>query len=38
MMVIADLLGVPRADIGQFKIWSDAIVEPFSMMATRERG
>ena len=37
MMVIADLLGVPRADIGQFKIWSDAIVEPFSMMATRER-
>ena len=37
MMVIADLLGVPRTDIGQFKIWSDAIVEPFSMMATRER-
>ena len=37
MMVIADLLGVPRADIGQFKIWSDAIVEPFSMMASRER-
>ena len=37
MMVIADLLGVPRADIGQFKIWSDAIVEPFSMMASKER-
>ena len=37
MIVIADLLGVPRADISQFKIWSDAIVEPFSMMATRER-
>jgi len=37
MMVIADLLGVPRADVGQFKIWSDAIVEPFSMMASRER-
>ena len=37
MLVIADLLGVPRTDIGQFKIWSDAIVEPFSMMATRER-
>ena len=37
MMVIADLLGVPRADVGQFKIWSDAIVEPFSKMATRER-
>ncbi|MBR9796571.1 MAG: cytochrome P450, partial [Gammaproteobacteria bacterium] len=37
MMVIADLLGVPRADIGQFKLWSDAIVEPFSMMASKER-
>ena len=37
MMVIADLLGVPRSDIAQFKLWSDAIVEPFSMMVTRER-
>lgn len=37
MMVIAELLGVPRADIAQFKIWSDAIVEPFSMMASPER-
>jgi cytochrome P450 len=37
MMVIADLLGVPRSDIAQFKVWSDAIVEPFSMMASRER-
>ena len=37
MMVIADLLGVPRSDIGQFAIWSDAIVEPFSMMASKER-
>ena len=37
MMVIADLLGVPQSDIGQFKIWSDAIVEPFSMMASKER-
>lgn len=37
MIVIADLLGVPRADISQFKIWSDALVEPFSMMAIRER-
>ena len=37
MMVIADLLGVPRSDIPQFKIWSDAIVEPFSMMASKER-
>ena len=37
MMVIADLLGVPGADIAQFKTWSDAIVEPFSMMVTPER-
>ena len=37
MMVIADWLGVPRSDITQFKIWSDAIVEPFSMMASKER-
>lgn len=37
MIVIANLLGVPKQDIGQFKIWSDAIVEPFSMMASRER-
>jgi len=37
MMVIADLLGVPRSDIAQFKVWSDAIVEPFSMMASPER-
>lgn len=37
MMVIANLLGVPQSDISQFKIWSDAIVEPFSMMASKER-
>lgn len=37
MIVIADLLGVPRSDIAQFKIWSDAIVEPFSMMVSKER-
>jgi cytochrome P450 len=37
MIIIADLIGVPRADIGRFKEWSDAIVEPFSMMITRER-
>ena len=37
MVVIANLLGVPATDIAQFKIWSDAIVEPFSMMASRER-
>ena len=37
MMVHRCLLGVPQADIAQFKIWSDAIVEPFSMMASPER-
>ena len=37
MIVIANLLGVPQGDIARFKVWSDAIVEPFSMMASRER-
>ena len=37
MMVIANLMGVPDGDMTQFKLWSDAIVEPFSMMASRER-
>lgn len=37
MMVIADLIGVPRSDLAQFKAWSDAIVEPFSMMVSPER-
>jgi cytochrome P450 len=37
MMVIADLIGVPRVDLARFKAWSDAIVEPFSMMVTPER-
>lgn len=37
MMIIADQIGVPRADLAKFKAWSDAIVEPFSMMITRER-
>jgi cytochrome P450 len=37
MIIIADLIGVPRADIARFKEWNDAIVEPFSMMITRER-
>ncbi|HEU4531802.1 MAG TPA: cytochrome P450 [Steroidobacteraceae bacterium] len=37
MMVIADLIGVPRKDLARFKAWSDAIVEPFSMMISRER-
>ena len=37
MMIIADQIGVPREDLARFKAWSDAIVEPFSMMITRER-
>jgi len=37
MMVIADLIGVPRSDLDKFKAWSDAIVEPFSMMVSPER-
>jgi cytochrome P450 len=37
MIVIAELLGVPTSDIERFKAWSDAIVEPFSMMVSRER-
>ena len=37
MIVIADQLGIPTDMITQFKQWSDAIVEPFSMMITPER-
>lgn len=37
MIVIAELIGVPRVDLARFKAWSDAIVEPFSMMVSRER-
>src|SRR6188768_2514795 len=37
MMIIADQIGVPREDIARFKAWSDAIVEPFSMMVPPER-
>jgi len=37
MRVIAELLGIAGEDLERFKRWSDAIVEPFSMMATRER-
>jgi cytochrome P450 len=37
MMIIADLIGVPRSDLPRFKAWSDAIVEPFSMMVSPER-
>lgn len=37
MRVIAALIGVPTDDIERFKAWSDAIVEPFSMMVSAER-
>jgi cytochrome P450 len=37
MMIIADQLGVPRQDLPRFKEWTDAIVEPFSMMVSEER-
>jgi cytochrome P450 len=37
MQVIAELLGVPDDDLARFKAWSDAIVEPFSMMVSEER-
>lgn len=37
MIVIARLIGVPDDDLARFKAWSDAIVEPFSMMVSPER-
>lgn len=37
MLVIADQIGVKSRDLQKFKEWSDAIVEPFSMMISRER-
>jgi cytochrome P450 len=37
MIVIAQLIGVPAVDLARFKAWSDAIVEPFSLMVSRER-
>jgi cytochrome P450 len=37
LMIIADQLGVPREDLPKFREWTDAIVEPFSMMITEER-
>ncbi len=37
MMIIAEQIGVGDGDIERFKQWSDAIVEPFAMMATPER-
>jgi len=36
LTVIADQLGVPRADLDKFKIWSDATVVPIGGMATTE--
>lgn len=37
MVVIAELIGVAHDDLARFKAWSDAIVEPFSMMVSPER-
>ncbi|MFZ8887603.1 MAG: cytochrome P450 [Steroidobacteraceae bacterium] len=37
MIVIAELIGVPSDNLARFKAWSDAIVEPFSMMVSEER-
>lgn len=34
LTVIADQLGVPRADLSRFKIWSDATVVPIGGMAS----
>lgn len=36
-IVIADQIGVPRADIPRLKAWSDALLEPAGMMTTPER-
>ena len=36
-IVIADQLGVPRADIPRLKLWSDALLDPVGMMITPER-
>jgi len=37
MLVIAKLIGVSADDLTKFKQWSDAIVDLFSMMVTRDR-
>jgi cytochrome P450 len=37
LYVIADQLGVPRADAPRFKIWSDASVAPLGLMLTDEQ-
>jgi cytochrome P450 len=36
LTVIADQLGVPRADLARFKVWSDAFVAQLSGLATPE--
>ncbi|MGE0668622.1 MAG: cytochrome P450 [Sphingomonadales bacterium] len=36
LYVIADQLGVPRADAPKFKVWSDASVAPLGLMLTDE--
>ncbi|MCC5886778.1 MAG: cytochrome P450 [Gammaproteobacteria bacterium] len=35
--VIADQFGVPREDVPKLKLWSDALMDSFSMMMTPER-
>ncbi len=37
MIVIAEQIGVSASDLDLFKRWSDAIVEPFGMMISKER-
>lgn len=37
MIIIADQIGVEAENLDLFKDWSDAIVEPFSMMVSPER-
>ena len=37
MIIIARQLGVATTNLDTFKAWSDAIVEPFGMMISRER-
>jgi|TARA_R100000005_G_scaffold87841_2_gene57329 cytochrome P450 len=37
MIVIAEQIGVNSRDLELFKRWSDAIVEPFGMMISKER-
>ncbi|MFK8016338.1 MAG: cytochrome P450 [Gammaproteobacteria bacterium] len=35
--MISDQLGVPRKDIGKFKVWTDAIIETLGIMLSEER-